>query len=372
MFTTGKRIPVVEIVAVALCIYFAIDAPAYAHDCVGRMQNARSIADLVSQSTMEDCIRTGYFQALITAIAGIVAGGAIVVAVQRALSAPPPNWMDGWDIKDPDAFCKLGKRIKELEGFQQQNSQGRAGYVFRCMQQVASSHNLRAGNGWPLDEYQIGTYRGQSGIFWSAIAGTAAVGVGLGAVTTRTLVGSLVGGVGGAVVGAIGAYFAKPPPAGPDNESCASIKFGKLGNCGEYAVAMRKAMECAGVNASIVAADDSPKKEFSDYHGGTYTSVITAEPNDAGMLQHPEKWTVYDLYEQLRDKEKKIWSDIGTEGWMNNFDKSKKFIKDFSGHNVKAWRCDGCGTINGFTAGVCRKCGIQSPLPPEQQSTRRQ
>ena len=63
-----------------------MDAPAYAHDCVARMRAAKSVADLLSQTTIEDCLRTGYAQALSTAIAAAVAGGLIARAVAKGLA----------------------------------------------------------------------------------------------------------------------------------------------------------------------------------------------------------------------------------------------------------------------------------------------
>jgi hypothetical protein len=167
--------------------------------------------------------------------------------------------------------------------------------------------------------------------------------------------------VGGALIGAIGGYLSQPK-AGDDREDCASLKFGKLGNCGDFATAMRAAMQCAGVSASIVAADNSPGKEFSPGHAGTYTTVVVPDPNDASMLQQPEKWKYFDLFMQLTSKDK-TWSDIGSETWMNNFPNKKSFIKEYGSHNVKAWRCAGCGTINGWSVGICRSCRAKSPLP---------
>jgi hypothetical protein len=371
VFTTDKRIVAFEILIVALCLYIAIDAPAYAHDCVGRMQKAKSVADLLAQSTIEDCMRTGYIQALVTAIAAAMAGGAIAVAVARALTQPPPDWLDDWKLKDPYAFCKLGERIKQLPGFQAANTpEERASYVFDRMREVAKLHNLRAASGGDvhqgsLDEWRIGYYRGQRGPLLRAVGVSALAGAAIGGAASRSLIGAGVGFLGGGILGAIAAYRNQPKP-GDDREGCPPLKFGGLGNCGDWAIAMQAALRCAGVDSKIVAADDSPDTAFSEGHEGTFTTVIVPDPNDAALLQHPEKWKYFDMYMHLSETEKGVtWAGIGSEQWMGNFgDNKKDFIKELGGsHAVKAWRC-ACGTINGWSAVTCRTCKAGSPLPP--------
>src|ERR1700674_832602 len=381
MRAADKTVLAFGLFAGALCFLAALGDQAFAHDCVARMHNARSPAELLAQTTIEDCMRTGYWQALLTAIAAAMAGGAIAAAVAKALQEqpagepPPADWLDGWDIKDPDAFCKLGQRLKQYPGFTAAKTpEQQAEYIMKRMREVAQRNNLRPATGSRLNDLRIGYYRGDREALKKLALG-AAVGValfsGVGALALGATKLGLAGialldftvraAGGGLLLGGAGGWFGgkklQPTPH-QDREDVAPLKYGGLGNCGEWALALQAAMQCAGIFSQRVAADDDPGKKFSEKHSGTYTTIIVPDPTD---VQRADKWKFFDMFMDL-SVPNKPWVGVNAEQWMNNFPGKKAFIKDADG-NVKAWRCSSCGTINARNASNCRKCKAVSSLP---------
>jgi hypothetical protein len=240
------------------------------------------------------------------------------------------------------------------------------------MLEVAGRYKLRAARGDKLDDARIGYYRGDSlpiavGAFFAGLAGVAGYVVLhtaiIGATGALSLVGVGIGFVAGAAIGAIAGYASQPKP-GQDKEDVAPLKYGHLGNCGEWARALRLSMKCAGLkNARWVAADNNPGKDFSEKHSGTYTTTILTDGPDPN-LERPNSWEFFDAFMALTDKTQR-WDGLPVDKWINNpaFRDKKKFIKDSDG-NARAWRCGSCNTINGWNARNCIKCQAMSPLPP--------
>jgi hypothetical protein len=86
MTLADKTMFVVGVALLAFCVIgFAM--PAHADDCVRYIQSAGNLAT-IPKAVFEDCMRTGYAQAILTALAGMVGGALIGQAVARTLTPP--------------------------------------------------------------------------------------------------------------------------------------------------------------------------------------------------------------------------------------------------------------------------------------------
>jgi hypothetical protein len=79
---------------------------AFADDCVKTVQRetqSRGVRGVVSNASLEDCMRTGYGQAIATGIVATLAGGAIAAAAGQALSAAAEGATDTGDEGEQEA-----------------------------------------------------------------------------------------------------------------------------------------------------------------------------------------------------------------------------------------------------------------------------
>ncbi len=73
------------VAAVAVWFVLVYTGTAHANDCVNYIKDISNFAT-VPKGLIEDCMRTGYVQALTTAAAGLAGGAAIVAAIQKAIN----------------------------------------------------------------------------------------------------------------------------------------------------------------------------------------------------------------------------------------------------------------------------------------------
>jgi len=86
---------------VALWFLLVVTGMAEANDCVNYVKNPRNFLD-VPQGLVEDCMRTGWVQALATGAIAAVGGGAIAVSVGQALTGDIPETESGDDNRRED------------------------------------------------------------------------------------------------------------------------------------------------------------------------------------------------------------------------------------------------------------------------------
>ena len=263
-------------------------------------------------------MRTGYAQALATAIAAAVAGGLIATAVAKALKGIPDRkipWKERpahWPekLKGRDAFDALGKAIQQEAGYKElENDIDRTRYVFDRFRKAADVYDFKAAT-QGLDQGKVSKDRPDN---WMPPAGAVlggAVFVGgsllLGglpavAIGVKTLIGLGVS-VGGGYLGgkALGDWIDDPELAG-------SLKKGpgSIGNCGEISYAFQATLGGAGVNSSVVFADnDSTSGRYSGQHniipGQGYVLTDTAvmvTRTEPGARQPVPR--IFDPYRQL-------------------------------------------------------------------------
>src|SRR5205823_868464 len=112
-----------------------------------------------------------------------------------ALGAPPAGWPTS--ISGPNGFAELGKAITKEPGFRAAGSDvEKARFVFSRLPDIATTYNLRAGNGGPQDQLTILKNR-----------------------------------------------------AGNDPENADSLKVAGVGNCGEWSYAFSETLGGAGVTS---------------------------------------------------------------------------------------------------------------------------
>jgi len=100
--------------------------------------------------------------------------------------------------------------------------------------------------------------------------------------------GAALGFVGGGILGAWASrlFFEVEP------EETNSLKLTGIGHCGEWSIAFRRVLICAGVRqAKMVYADNDPGAMPSPGHGGTDTAVVIKD--DDG------KNRIFDIYREM-------------------------------------------------------------------------
>jgi hypothetical protein len=275
-------------------------------------------------------------------IGGAVVGGLLGLIAQRAIggiisAAPSPpleeDWVKDWDLTADDAFCNLGKRLRSRAGFQHAGTpREQARYALERTREVAGRFGLRTGSGSQTDDLLVGYYRGANGPVLKAMSAGALVGAVAGGGLTKSLAGAGVG----LVLGAIGAW-ALLPSRRFDPEGAAPLKCGRIGNCGDWSIAFKAVLRCAGVdNAMIVAADNDPTRKFSERFTGTDTSVMLYQgPED------PASWRFFDLFMSLHRRPPQAssssalssddWADLPVDQWLRKFQSKKQYVKDLNG-----------------------------------------
>jgi uncharacterized protein YycO len=88
-----------------LALYFGLLTEAHAHDCVARLLNVTEMVKL-PRHVMEDCMRTGWTQAIVTAVIALICGGWIRQKLSTAGQPPELPGLNRADVK---------KRVGEMK-----------------------------------------------------------------------------------------------------------------------------------------------------------------------------------------------------------------------------------------------------------------